>query len=149
MTQEHQQQEQRNGSNNNSNNNKQRRMITHEELSKHNKIDDLWLAIDRIVYDVTPFMDDHPGGGEIMLQASAKDGTDDFEDVGHSPHARELLKKFVVGEFEGEFSALERVKRKQKNKDQISQGEASSWLAYALPVLVLLCAVCAYYIGKR
>ena len=43
------------------------------------------------VYDVTPFMDDHPGGGEIMLSAAGKDGTQDFEDVGHSPHARDCL----------------------------------------------------------
>jgi cytochrome b involved in lipid metabolism len=48
------------------------------------------------VYDVTPFMDDHPGGGEIMLSAAGKDGTQDFEDVGHSPHARELLKKYYL-----------------------------------------------------
>ena len=62
--------------------------IGFEELCKHNTLEDLWLAIDGIVYDVTPFMDDHPGGGEIMLSAANKDGTDDFEDVGHSPHAR-------------------------------------------------------------
>ena len=31
------------------------------------------------VYDVTPFMDDHPGGGEIMLSAAGKDATNDFE----------------------------------------------------------------------
>ena len=35
-------------------------------------------------------MDDHPGGGEIMLSAAGKDGTQDFEDVGHSPNAREM-----------------------------------------------------------
>jgi cytochrome b involved in lipid metabolism len=53
------------------------------------------------VYDVTPFMDDHPGGGEIMLSAAGKDGTQDFEDVGHSPHARTLLQKYYLDEFAG------------------------------------------------
>merc|ERR1712100_702198 len=78
--------------------------IKMEEVEKHSSVDDLWLVIDGKVYDVTPFMDDHPGGGEIMLGAAGKDGTDDFEDVGHSPHARELLKRFKVGTFKGDFS---------------------------------------------
>ena len=88
--------------------------IGFEELCKHNTLEDLWLAIDGIVYDVTPFMDDHPGGGEIMLSAANKDGTDDFEDVGHSPHARELLKKFKVGVFEGEFGDEAPLTKKKK-----------------------------------
>jgi hypothetical protein len=46
-------------------------------------------------------MDDHPGGGEIMLSAAGKDGTQDFEDVGHSPHARTLLQKYYLDEFAG------------------------------------------------
>ncbi|KAG5629034.1 hypothetical protein H5410_000751 [Solanum commersonii] len=39
------------------------------------------------VYDVTPFMEDHPGGDEVLLSASGKDATNDFEDVGHSDSA--------------------------------------------------------------
>jgi hypothetical protein len=35
------------------------------------------------VYDVTPFMDDHPGGGEIMLSAAGKDGTQARADTVH------------------------------------------------------------------
>lgn len=31
------------------------------------------------VYDVTPFFEEHPGGGETMLQSAGKDATDDFE----------------------------------------------------------------------
>ena len=65
------------------------RAITLAEVEQHVTYDDLWLVIDGKVYDVTEFMDDHPGGGEIMLNAAGKDGTDDFEDVGHSPAARE------------------------------------------------------------
>merc|ERR1712216_883133 len=75
--------------------------IKMEDVEKHSSVDDLWLVIDGKVYDVTPFMDDHPGGGEIMLSAAGKVGTQDFEDVGHSPHARELLKKYSLDEFAG------------------------------------------------
>jgi cytochrome b involved in lipid metabolism len=123
------------------------RKIGFEELCKHDKIEDLWLAIDGIVYDVTPFMDDHPGGGEIMLSAANKDGTDDFEDVGHSPHARELLKKFKVGVFEGEFGEGA-PKKKSGGRDDVSIG-GNAVLGMVLPVLVLLCAIAAYYMGMQ
>lgn len=32
---------------------------------------------------------------------SGKDATDDFEDVGHSENARDMLKDFYVGEIDG------------------------------------------------
>ncbi|KAF7147379.1 hypothetical protein RHSIM_Rhsim03G0212700 [Rhododendron simsii] len=68
-----------------------------EEVNKHNKTKDCWLVISGKVYDVTPFMDDHPGGDEVLLSATGKDATDDFEDVGHSDSAREMMDKYYIG----------------------------------------------------
>ncbi|MBA0799207.1 hypothetical protein Gohar_009736, partial [Gossypium harknessii] len=49
------------------------------------KTKDCWLIVFGKVYDVTPFMDiDHPEGGEVLLSATGKDVTNDFDDVGHS-----------------------------------------------------------------
>jgi len=135
------------------------------ELCRHNKVDDLWLAIDGIVYDVTPFMDDHPGGGDIMLSAAGKDGTDDFEDVGHSPHARELLKRFKVGTFKGDFSlkstnnggaSLKTPGKHQRQNTtttttthgaQMDTIGGNAIVGLVLPVLVIACAIAAYYLG--
>ena len=121
------------------------------ELCRHNAYDDLWLAIDGIVYDVTPFMDDHPGGGDIMLSAAGKDGTDDFEDVGHSPHARELLKRFKVGTFKGDFSSsTTQQEGNAKNTTTHAQMDTiggNAILGIVLPVLVIACAIAAYYLG--
>lgn len=36
--------------------------ISHDELAKHNKANDAWLAIRGKVYNVTKYMDFHPGG---------------------------------------------------------------------------------------
>jgi cytochrome b involved in lipid metabolism len=121
------------------------------ELCRHSAYDDLWLAIDGIVYDVTPFMDDHPGGGDIMLSAAGKDGTDDFEDVGHSPHARELLKRFKVGTFKGDFSSsTTQQEGNAKNTTTHAQMDTiggNAILGLVLPVLVIACAIAAYYLG--
>ena len=128
------------------------------ELCRHNKVDDLWLAIDGIVYDVTPFMDDHPGGGDIMLSAAGKDGTDDFEDVGHSPHARELLKRFKVGTFKGDFSSSntqggpKQHRRRSDGQNTTTHAQmdtigGNAIVGLVLPVLVIACAIAAYYLG--
>ncbi|XP_073306059.1 cytochrome b5-like [Primulina huaijiensis] len=71
-----------------------------EEVAGHNKHKDCWIIINGKVYDVTPFMEDHPGGDEVLLSATGKDATDDFEDVGHSDSAREMMHKYVIGEID-------------------------------------------------
>ncbi|XP_020245196.1 cytochrome b5-like [Asparagus officinalis] len=54
----------------------------------------------RQVYDVTKFLDDHPGGDEVLLSVTGKDATDDFEDVGHSNTARAMMDEYYVGEID-------------------------------------------------
>ncbi|XP_053974417.1 cytochrome b5-like [Hylaeus volcanicus] len=50
------------------------------------------------VYNVTTFLNEHPGGEEILLDHAGKDSSEDFDDVGHSQDAFDLMKKYVVGE---------------------------------------------------
>lgn len=40
----------------------------------------------------------HPGGEEVLLEQAGKDATEAFEDVGHSTDARDLMKRYKVGE---------------------------------------------------
>lgn len=40
------------------------------EAKKHTTDKDCWLIIHGKVYDVTPFLEDHPGGFDIILSAS-------------------------------------------------------------------------------
>ncbi|KAF1791885.1 Cytochrome b5, heme-binding site [Phytophthora cactorum] len=75
--------------------------FTMEDVSPHNTAEDCWMVIRedgiRKVYDVTAFLDDHPGGPEIMVDWLRQDATDEFEDIGHSNDAREQLKQFEIG----------------------------------------------------
>lgn len=37
---------------------------TLSEIARHNRLDDMWIVIDSGVYDITNFMNEHPGGGK-------------------------------------------------------------------------------------
>lgn len=45
---------------------------TLEDCKAHNKEEDCWLVISSKVYDVTQFLDEHPGGFDIVLAATGK-----------------------------------------------------------------------------
>lgn len=53
------------------------------------------------MYNVTKFLQEHPGGEEVLVEASGRDATRDFEDVGHSPAAKGMLDNYLVGVLEG------------------------------------------------
>ena len=91
-----------------------------DELRTKNTAESAWLCIEGKVYDVTDFLDEHPGGEEVMLEVAGmeqrdaatssrggpfltaiaaarfclnpgKDATEEYVDVGHSDDARRML----------------------------------------------------------
>ncbi|CAB53082.1 Cytochrome b5 [Schizosaccharomyces pombe] len=71
--------------------------ITVEEVLKHNTRDDLYIVVKDKVYDISKFLDAHPGGEEVLVDLAGRDASGPFEDVGHSEDAQELLEKFYIG----------------------------------------------------
>uniref|UniRef100_A0ACD5ZH32 Uncharacterized protein n=1 Tax=Avena sativa TaxID=4498 RepID=A0ACD5ZH32_AVESA len=69
-----------------------------EEVRKHSDRKDCWLIMHGKVYDVTAFMEEHPGGDEVLLACTGKDATADFEDIGHSESAKEMMPQYCIGE---------------------------------------------------
>jgi len=76
------------------------KVVTYEELKQNSSKKSLYVLIHEKVYDVTKFIDEHPGGDDVILAEASKDATQAFEDVGHSDEARELLPGLLVGDFE-------------------------------------------------
>jgi L-lactate dehydrogenase (cytochrome) len=46
---------------------KHRNLVSVEQLTQHNTKDNLWIAIDGNVYDMTEFAEEHPGGADSKL----------------------------------------------------------------------------------
>ncbi|KAH8834156.1 cytochrome b5-like heme/steroid binding domain-containing protein [Flagelloscypha sp. PMI_526] len=74
--------------------------ISLAELKQHTDKSNLWVLLHGKVYDVSKFLDEHPGGDEVILSEAGQDATEAFEDVGHSDEARELLPGMLIGEFD-------------------------------------------------
>jgi alkylation response protein AidB-like acyl-CoA dehydrogenase/predicted heme/steroid binding protein len=66
------------------------RVISLQELSEHNSEKSCWIAIDGEVFDVTKFMNLHPGGKQVILQVGGRNVTDEF----YSFHRSEVLVKY-------------------------------------------------------
>ncbi|GAA6034796.1 hypothetical protein JCM8097_009303 [Rhodosporidiobolus ruineniae] len=72
-----------------------------DEVKKHNKEGDLWIIIDSAVYDLSKFVDLHPGGAHVLLQVAGQDATDAF----FSMHRGEVLSKYgryIIGTVESQ-----------------------------------------------
>lgn len=72
-------------------------LLSSSEVKKHNTRKSLWIVINNEVYDVTSYLNEHPGGEDPLLEAAGQDATRAFEDVGHSDDAREIMRKFKIG----------------------------------------------------
>lgn len=70
--------------------------VTVSEVAKHNTRDDCWFIIDGKAYDVTSWIDKHPGG-DIMLSYAGLDATDVFEAF-HDESTTKMLTAFHVGD---------------------------------------------------
>ncbi|XP_071766037.1 cytochrome b5 type B [Centroberyx gerrardi] len=105
---------------------------TLEEIRAHNVSKDTWLIIHDKVYDITGFLEEHPGGEEVLLEQAGADATESFEDVGHSTDAREMLEQYYVGELHMD----DRKKENSKDVCNSSSGESSSWTTWLLPAIV-------------
>jgi len=97
------------------------------------------------VYDVTSYLDDHPGGAEVMLDLAGKDADEFFEDIGHSNDAREELAKHVIGVLK--LSEEEKEKRRLAAEKKKSAGDSGGGMSM-IAVLVAVAGI-GYYFYKQ
>uniref|UniRef100_A0A5F5PL07 Cytochrome b5 n=1 Tax=Equus caballus TaxID=9796 RepID=A0A5F5PL07_HORSE len=86
-----------------------------EEVAKRNSSKEIWLVIHGRVYDVTRFLNEHPGGEEVLLEQAGADASESFEDVGHSSDAREMLKQYYIGDVHPLLDLLASPRRRRRS----------------------------------
>ncbi|KAI1076091.1 FMN-dependent dehydrogenase-domain-containing protein [Whalleya microplaca] len=64
------------------------RLVSVDEISRHQSLEDLWLVVDNFVYDLSQFAPEHPGGAGILLRYAGRDATAAYTEV----HSMSLIK---------------------------------------------------------
>ncbi|CAF0956802.1 unnamed protein product [Didymodactylos carnosus] len=109
-----------------------------QELSKEQ--DKCILVIEHKVYDITPFLDEHPGGEEVLKEQHGKDATSAFEDVGHSIDARQQMEQYQIGELQVSEKKPSEKKARKVVSDEVNN-ESSSWMKWIIPLAIAISAV--------
>jgi succinate dehydrogenase/fumarate reductase flavoprotein subunit len=78
-----------------------KKTYTMDEVKKHTKDTDCWVILHNEVYDVTKFLNDHPGGKKAIMLYAGKDATTEFDML----HSKDLLARygpeFHIGALQG------------------------------------------------
>nr|BAE94683.1 cytochrome b5 [Physarum polycephalum] len=121
---------------------------TLEQVSKHTKSGDIWLAVRGKVYDVSDFVAEHPGGEEVIRDVAGRDATEDFDNVGHSEDAVQQMKQYYVGELEGGYKTPTKSKPAPATTPQSPNNQrphdGPNLKVFMVPLFLLLLAYLAY-----
>lgn len=74
--------------------------IASNDLASRKTAASCYVTVGAKVYDVTPFLDDHPGGAELILEYGGKDVADIMDNRishAHSDSAKEMLEEMMIG----------------------------------------------------
>ncbi|KAI1706399.1 cytochrome b5-like heme/Steroid binding domain-containing protein [Ditylenchus destructor] len=122
-------------------------VFTRSEVAEHNSNGSAWIIIGNKVYDVTQFLDEHPGGCEVLLEKAGEDRTEAFEDIGHSTDAREMKEQFLVGEIVDDEHWKYSYDQKASKVPDAAEVKKKSIYDYGLQgVMIIVFLVIFYYL---
>ncbi|EIE88106.1 hypothetical protein G6F46_009656 [Rhizopus delemar] len=104
--------------------------FTREEVKRHASEDDLWIIIDSSVYDMSRFVDMHPGGAIPILEYAGKDATDAF----YGLHRQEVLVKYnryKIGTIDNEKPQVDFHEHGSFSK--VPYAEPNAWMGFKSP----------------
>ena len=93
----------------------------------------------RKVYDVTKYLDDHPGGSEVVMEHAGKDADEMFEDIGHSSEARNIMAGFLIGTLKE--TEEDKAKKAQAAKKSAAKAVESKGGLNPMAVVAILIAI--------
>ena len=109
--------------------------FTYEEVKKHIRDDDCWIVIHEHVYNVTEFLEDHPGGPLVLKKKAGKDATKQFDEAGHSTAAKEMMADYLIG------------KLKPGSLPGVQEGEDFEAITgkHIVKIIIMLAAIYLFY----
>ncbi|XP_006831492.1 PREDICTED: cytochrome b5-like [Chrysochloris asiatica] len=115
---------------------------TLEEIQKHINSKRTWLILHPKVYDLTKFLEEHPGG-EVLREQAGGDATENFEDVGHSTDAVEMSQSYIIGELHPD----DRPKLAKPSETLITTLDSNSswWTSWLIPAISALVVAMMYH----
>lgn len=88
-------------------------MLSLEEVKKHSAKNDCWVIIHGKAYNVTDFLNEHPGGSGIILKYAGKDATKAFDPI----HPGDTLTKYLPEKYHlGEVDMFKKPTPQASNK---------------------------------
>lgn len=76
-------------------------VLSKKEIASHCTEESLWVTVNGQVYDITPFLQDHPGGADVIVESAKNSAGGDIagimKEYDHSSFAYDMLKKYKVG----------------------------------------------------
>lgn len=73
--------------------------VSRDELKKHKTLEDCWTCINGKVFNITPYVNFHPGGVDEIMKCAGRDGTALFNKYHAWVNADRMLEKCMVGIF--------------------------------------------------
>ncbi|ORZ16220.1 acyl-CoA dehydrogenase/oxidase [Absidia repens] len=106
------------------------KVFSRGEVAKHSSEDDIWIIIDTAVYDMSRFIDMHPGGAFPILEYAGKDATDAF----YGLHKQDVLIKYdryKLGTIANEKPQI--MFYQPGDISKVPYAESSAWMGYKSP----------------
>ncbi|XP_032627568.1 cytochrome b5 [Chelonoidis abingdonii] len=114
-----------------------------EEIQAHNHSQSTWILLHHRVYDLTKFLEEHPGGEEVLREQAGGDATESFEDVGHSTDARMLSETFIIGELHPDDR--DKVQKPTETLITTVDSNSSWWTSWVIPAIAAFIVAMMYH----
>ncbi|XP_075937070.1 cytochrome b5 [Anarhichas minor] len=114
------------------------------EIEQKNTFKSTWIIISNKVYDVTKFLEEHPGGEEVLREQAGGDATESFEDVGHSSDAQEMSLSMMIGELHPDDR--DKIATHEETLVTTLKDDLSWWTNWLIPLLAAAIVTLMYRI---
>merc|ERR1719387_983524 len=95
--------------------------IHRDEVAKHNTMEDCWVVLNGHAYDMTDFLEDHPGGVGIIMKYAGRDASKSFNPI----HPKNIVDTLPPSAHLGPVTPTEApVEAKQDDSDSEDEEEA-------------------------